>query len=317
MGIASYIREIGRGKEGARSLTREQANDLMSQVLDGTVSDLELGAFALAMRIKGESIDELAGFLDAVHARCVPIEATRPMVVLPSYNGARKLPNLTALLAMLLAQEDVPVLVHGPAQDPGRVTTAQVFADLGLPSARDAGDIAAAWARREPVFMRTESLCPPLARLLDVRRVVGLRNSGHTVAKLLAPAHGAATLRVVNHTHPEYAPLLAGLLAQIGAHAMLLRGTEGEPVADARRAPRMDVFIAGHLRAELCQPAQEGVLASLPLLPREHDAATTACYAQAVVSGEKPAPAPLLLQVRTLMRALSALHSGGALERTA
>jgi anthranilate phosphoribosyltransferase len=53
MGISQYIREIGRGKDGARALTREQAADLFGQVLDGTVSDLEVGAFCLAMRIKG------------------------------------------------------------------------------------------------------------------------------------------------------------------------------------------------------------------------------------------------------------------------
>ena len=51
MAIASYIKEIGRGKEGARSLSEEQAHDLMSQVLDRSVTDLEIGAFALAMRI--------------------------------------------------------------------------------------------------------------------------------------------------------------------------------------------------------------------------------------------------------------------------
>ena len=63
MGIAAYIKVIGRGKEGARPLTPEQAHDLMSQVLDGAVSDLEIGAFCLAMRIKGETPDELIGFL--------------------------------------------------------------------------------------------------------------------------------------------------------------------------------------------------------------------------------------------------------------
>ena len=51
MAIASYIKEIGRGKEGARSLSEAQAHDLMSQVLDGRVSVLEIGAFELAMRI--------------------------------------------------------------------------------------------------------------------------------------------------------------------------------------------------------------------------------------------------------------------------
>lgn len=190
MSIAPYIKEIGRGKEGARSLTAEQAHELMSQVLDGQASDLEIGAFAIAMRIKGESIEELAGFLRSVHERCIPLHPTQPSLVLPSYNGARKLPNLTALLALLLAQEGVPVLVHGPEHDPGRVTTAEIFHTLGLPIAQDSADIHAAWARREPVFIRTEALCPPLARLLDVRRVIGLRNPGHTVAKLLAPAQG-------------------------------------------------------------------------------------------------------------------------------
>ncbi|MGQ3198188.1 MAG: DNA-binding protein YbiB, partial [Hydrogenophaga sp.] len=51
MGISQYIKEIGRGKDGARSLTREQAADLLGQVLDGTVTDLEVGGFCLAMRI--------------------------------------------------------------------------------------------------------------------------------------------------------------------------------------------------------------------------------------------------------------------------
>jgi anthranilate phosphoribosyltransferase len=71
MGISQYIKEIGRGKEGARSLTRAHAADLLGQVLDGQVTDLEVGAFCLAMRIKGETPEEMAGFLDATaHASC-------------------------------------------------------------------------------------------------------------------------------------------------------------------------------------------------------------------------------------------------------
>lgn len=317
MAIAKYIKEIGRGKEGARSLTEVQAHDLMSQVLDGQVTDLEVGAFALAMRIKGESIAEMAGFLRATHERCVPVRATRPTVLLPSYNGARKLPNLTPLVALLLAQEDVQVLVHGPMSDPARVTSAEIFHNLGLPIATAADDLQAAWNRHEPVFVPTEVLCAPLAKLLDVRRVVGLRNPGHTIAKLLAPCAGAPSLRVVNYTHPEYAAMLAGFLAYIGGDAVLLRGTEGEPVADPRRAPRLDVFIGGHARSDLSTPAHEGVLTELPVLPRGFDAATTAVYIQSVVSGEKPAPAPLARQARCLLAALAAIDRGAPQERRA
>lgn len=320
MGIASYIKEIGRGKEGARSLSDVQAHDLMSQVLDGRVTDLEVGAFALAMRIKGESIQELAGFLAATQERCIHIRPTVPTIVLPSYNGSRKLPNLTPLLALLLAQEGAQVLVHGPMHDVGRVSTAEIFRDLGLPFATNADEIDNGWARREPVFIRTEDLCPPLARLLDVRRVVGLRNPGHTVAKVLQPCLAdapAAALRVVNHTHPEYATMLSAFLAHTRADAVLLRGTEGEPVADPRRAPRLDVFIGGQPRADLSRPAHEGVLTELPLLPRSNDAATTAVYIQSVVSGEKPAPGPVTQQVDCLMQALAAINHTAPQAQTA
>ena len=309
MGIASYIKVIGRGRDGARALDRAQARDLMEQVLDGRVSELEIGAFALAMRIKGETVAELAGFDDAVAARCIAIATTRPTVVLPSYNGSRRLPNLTALLAMLLAQHDVPVLVHGPLTDATRVTTAAIFRDLGLTCANDAEDIAAAWKRSEPAFIRTEALCPPLARLLAVRDVVGLRNSGHTVAKLLTACSGAPTLRIVNHTHPDYGALLAGFLVETEADAVLMRGTEGEPVADARRLQRLDVYLAGTLRPDLSLPAQEGVLTQAPMLPRNHDAATTACAIQAIVSGAMPAPAPIAAQVACILRVIDAFDT--------
>ncbi|HEY0201294.1 MAG TPA: DNA-binding protein YbiB, partial [Burkholderiaceae bacterium] len=105
MAISQYIKEIGRGARGAKPLARAQAEDLFSQVLDGAVTDLEVGAFCLAMRIKGETADEMAGFLDATHARLARFPATdRPLIVLPSYNGARRLPVLTPLLALLLAR---------------------------------------------------------------------------------------------------------------------------------------------------------------------------------------------------------------------
>ena len=101
MGIGIYLKEIGRGKDGARSLSRAQAADLMGQVLDASVTDIEIGAFCLAMRVKGETPQEMAGFLDAVSQRLHRIPASnQPTIVIPSYNGARKLPVLTPLLAL-------------------------------------------------------------------------------------------------------------------------------------------------------------------------------------------------------------------------
>ncbi|MDX9845299.1 MAG: DNA-binding protein YbiB [Aquabacterium sp.] len=320
MSIAAYIKVIGRGKDGARPLDADQSADLMGQVLDAQVSDLEVGAFCLAMRIKGETAQELQGFMRATHARCLPLEEAsqvavqggRGIVVLPSYNGARKLPNLTALLAASLAQRGVNVLVHGPAKDPTRVTTAEVFEQARLPRVSSDHDLARAWQAGQPAFMDIAHLCAPLAKLLAVRWTIGLRNPGHTVAKLLNPfdahaAQGVRSMQVVNHTHPEYAHSLTDYLQLAQAHALLMRGTEGEPVADARRQPRFDVFLNGQRHAALSRAPEEGVLVDLPELPYGHGAAETAAYLNDVMCGRKPLPASVAAQADCLVESLSTL----------
>ncbi|MEK8052581.1 DNA-binding protein YbiB [Ideonella sp. DXS22W] len=311
MSIAQYIKEIGRGPEGARPLDAAQARDLFGQVLDGRVTDLEIGAFALAMRMKGETVDELLGFCQALDERALPISALapdRPVIVIPSVNGARKLPNLVPLLAMRLAQEGASVLVHGPRHDPARVTSCEVFQALGLPPCDTVASVHERWARHEPAYMATDVLHPALQRLLDVRRVVGVRNSGHTVAKLLQPVQGAPVLRLTSYTHPEFGALMSALAERSAAHLMVLRGTEGEAVADPRRCPRMDTWLGGVLQPEHSCAAQEGVLAELPILPRSIEAAATATYVQSVAAGAQPAPAPLERQVALLLGALAQLR---------
>jgi anthranilate phosphoribosyltransferase len=299
MSISQYIKDIGRGRDGARALDRAQATDLMGQILDGQVSDLELGAFCIAMRIKGETDQEMAGFLDATHARLQLISASSPVVVLPSYNGARKLPVLTPLLAHLIARKGLAVVMHGTATESTRITSQEVLSALGLQALTQASAVQAG----EVVFVPTEVLCPGLKRLLDVRRVVGLRNPAHSLVKLMNPTTAADALLVSSYTHPEYAVSMAATFELTGARALLLRGTEGEVVADARRTPQMDAFVRG-IRTPLVD-TQAGSLVKLPELPTDIDAATTARYTQAVLSGELPVPAPLAAQVHAVLKALS------------
>ena len=304
MSISAYIKEIGRGRDGARALTREQAADLMGQVLDQNVSDLEIGAFCLAMRIKGETAAEMAGFLDAAHARLnnIQIAPHTDCVVLPSYNGARKLPVLTPLLAHLLARQGVAVVMHGTQTENSRVSSLSVLQAMKNAAFTMAKAPAHAVCRGEVVFAPTEVLCPGLKALLDVRRVVGLRNSAHSLVKLMNPSTSAKALLLSSYTHPEYAVSMAETLALTHTRALLLRGTEGEAVADARRQPQMDAFVAG-TRTTLLE-AQSGSLTQLPDLPAL-DAQATAQYIQAVLAGNLPTPAPIAAQVQAVLKALT------------
>lgn len=301
MGIGQYIKVIGRGKEGARALSRADAADLMGQVLDDSVSDLEIGGFCLAMRIKGETPEEMAGFLDAVSARMQHFPAApRPMVVLPTYNGARKLPGLTPLLGLLLAREGLPVLIHGTPTESARVFTSEVLQALDIPARTAIESI----ANGELVFAPTELLCAPLKRLLDVRRFVGLRNPAHSLVKIMQPCVGPAIV-VSSYTHPEYAVSMAQTFALMKANVLLLRGTEGEVVADARRMPAMQGFIGG--QPQMLEAGQTGTLAAVPELPKTTDAATSAIYIRAVLAGSKPVPAPIARQVECILQLVAQL----------
>lgn len=303
MSISQYLKSIGRGKEGARPISREQAQDLMGQLLDGQLSDLEIGAFCLAMRIKGETPEEMAGFLDAIQPRLAPLpSASVPTVVVPSYNGARKLPVLTPMLAHLLARKGLAVILHGSATEDSRITSQSVLAAMGTAALEQHREVQAG----ELVFAPTELLCAGLKRLLDVRRDVGLRNPGHSLVKLMNPVRAdtaQAVLCVGSYTHPEYWQSMSETWQLTGARALLLRGTEGEVVADARRHPQMDVFLKG--QPVLHFEAQSGSLTHLPDLPQRIDAQSTAEYIHAVLAGRLPVPAPIERQVHAIVQALA------------
>ena len=296
MGISHYLKEIGRGARGAKPLTREQACDLFGQVLDGTVTDLEIGAFCLAMRVKGETTQEMAGFLDATHARLHRLPASdRPVVVLPSYNGARKLPVLTPLLALLLAREGLPVLVHGAATESSRVLASNVLNALDIPPQTAIKKI----ANGEVAVVETALLHPGLQRLLDVRRVVGLRNAGHSVVKLMQPVDGPAVV-VGSYTHPAFGTVMTELFALLGQTALLSRGLEGEVVCDPRRTPQLDGFVRG-TQLEL-QAQEPGTASDVPGLPQDITIEATADYTRRVLAGALPVPDSIATQVRHIVQ---------------
>ncbi|MDR3096174.1 MAG: DNA-binding protein YbiB [Paraburkholderia sp.] len=307
---ARFIKEIGRGPHGARSLSPEDTHELYAAMLDGRVPELELGAVLLAYRLKGETADELAAMLAAAHASFAAIAVAggaegmyRP-VSIPSYNGARKQPNLVPLLALLLAREGVPTLVHGVTEDPGRVTSAEIFTALNLPAARDHAGIEAQLGERRVAFAPIETLAPKLARLLSLRRRMGVRNSTHTLVKLLQP-FAQPGLRLVNYTHPAYRESLSALFAAhpdaaVGG-ALLARGTEGEAVADTRRQVQVDWLHDG-----ICETLIEPVRSSPDTpevdLPEGRDAPTTAAWIEAVLRGDAPVPDAIARQVETIKR---------------
>jgi anthranilate phosphoribosyltransferase len=246
--------------------------------------------------VKGETPEEMCGFLDAADARLRKVGSAsgKPVVVLPSYNGARRLPVLTPLLAGLVARRGVPVLIHGTATESSRVFVHDVLHALDVKAA----DATPVLQDGQVAFVPTEVLSPGLKRLLDARKLIGLRNSGHSLVKLMNPCSGRSVI-VSSYTHPEYAVSMGAVFERMRSTALLLRGTEGEVVADARRLPQMEGFVRGE--RVLLQEGRKGTLTDLPGLPKDVDPATTAAYIRDVLAGLKPIPESLALQVEHIL----------------
>lgn len=258
--VRAWLREIARGTHGARALDESAALGLWSALLDDRLPEAVVGAVLVAYRFKGESVVELDALRRAAHARAAALAPVdRPLVVLPCYNGARRLANLTLLTALALRAAGFAVLMHGVRRDPGRLATAEVVAAAGLPLAESMAQADAALASERLVFLPLDVWCPALSRLLARRAELGVRNSGHTVCKLLSPdesPQGRQPLLLVPVTHAEYVPRATTLLADGRSRALVFRGIDGEPTLYPHTARTVHVVSSSGVREQVLTPRE-------------------------------------------------------------
>ncbi len=297
MSYAHYIKQIGRGANGARDLSEHEAYQLFSAMLDGGVPDLELGAIILSLRNKTESLSELIGMQRAaserVHRLTLPAGLARPLVI-PTYNGARHQANLLPLLALLLKRFGIPVLLHGCLESNGRVATAYILRELGIMPCASLSATQKALDADGIAFAPTAVFSPGLANLLALRTRLGVRSAAHSIVKLIDPFNGAG-LRLVSVSHPAYLEKMRGFFAATGHATLLMRGTEGEAFANPKRRPQIEFINQGS--GEILFEAEAGTLKSLPALPDNIDVTTTADWIKHVLDGKIPVPHPLLNQL--------------------
>jgi anthranilate phosphoribosyltransferase len=163
---------------------------------------------------------------------------------LPTYNGARKEANLTPLLALLLQRFGVPVLVHGLLEGYGRVNSAQVFQRTRHHAD---GLIHCKQRRRSPLTSKRPRFpaahapsVPACTACLPLRSRMGVRNSAHSLVKLLNPFRGRRGQGRAGDASGLHLDLMRDILAARGDRGLLLRGTEGEPFANPKRRPRLE-----------------------------------------------------------------------------
>lgn len=240
----------------------------------------------------------MLGFYDAMKHHLISLTppVNKPMpIVIPSYNGARKLANLTPLLAMLLNRLGFPVVVHGVSHDPTRVITETIFKLMGIEPTLHAGQAQAKLDSHHPVYIPISALCTPMEDQLAMRWRMGVRNSAHTLAKLATPFAEDAALRLASVSHPEYVPKVAKFFADIGGRGLLMHGTEGEVYANPQRCPQITLIDSQGSR--IVSERQTEISDEEVVLPAGKDPEVTARWIERCVAGLEPVPQSLKIQM--------------------
>lgn len=229
MSLASYVHAMGRGPGRGRSLTQDEAEDAMRQILAGEAAPEAVGALLMLMRYRGESPDEVAGFVNAIRATLTPWPGEKPGLDWPSYAAGRtRSVPLFLLAAKLVARAGVTVLVHGWNSHQNPVASVRSALDIcGIPQADGLATGARLLEEGGLAYLPLEAISPRALELLKLRDVLGLRSAVNTVLRVLNPAGATASVQGV--FHPPYRELQADAGALLGQRNLtVIKGGGGE-----------------------------------------------------------------------------------------
>jgi anthranilate phosphoribosyltransferase len=227
--FAPFVRTLGRGKTGSRSLQQAEARQAFAMILNNEVEPLQLGAFLMLLRVKEETGDELAGFVQACRQGMNPPPPDLDVDLdWSSYAGKKHQHPWYLLSVLLLTQAGYRVLLHGSdGHTPGRLYTEAAMRQLQLPLADNWEDVATQLATHRLSYLPLRHLCLPLHELLQLKPLLGLRSPVNTLVRMLNPLSAPCSLQSV--FHPAYAKLHQHADRLLGQpRAMVFKGESGE-----------------------------------------------------------------------------------------
>lgn len=244
--FAQFVRIVGKGKNGALSLTYDEAYQAFSMILKNEVLDVQLGAFLMLLRVKEESVDELTGFVQATKDQL----NFQPLAVdldWSSYAGKRKHYPWFLLAALTLSKHGYKIVMHGASgHTMNRVYTEQVLEYLGLPICQNEAQVKQQLDTQNFAYLPLNVISPILADLINLRNVMGLRSPIHTLARLINPFNAKATLQAI--FHPAYRSSHQQAAFQLGyKNSAVIKGEGGE----FERNPDAKTLICGIQDGEL------------------------------------------------------------------
>lgn len=262
----NLLKEVGRGKKGAKDLSYDQALQGAEWILDGQSTPAQTGAFFMAERIKMETAEEILAFVHACQDRSLQYSIDSGLDCAGPYDGRRKSFMATLPVAFVLTACGLPVTLHGSATLPPKrgVTLINILEALGVSINQVAPEILQRGADHTGfLFVPTEKWCPPLHTLRPIREEIGVRTVLNTVEKLLRFSN--ASYMAVGVFHMTAFKKMISLLTRLGIQqGVVIQGMEGSEDVYVNRTTRTHLLRKGKSESLMIDPKVLGLYSEMP-----------------------------------------------------
>ncbi|MFD2613384.1 anthranilate phosphoribosyltransferase [Paenibacillus gansuensis] len=288
--MITLLKEVGRGKRGARDLTFEEALYAAEMILSGKSTPAQTGAFLVAERIKMESIEEISAFVIACKERSLAFPAHGGIDCAGPYDGRTRSFLATLPTAFVLASCGLPATLHASPSLPPKwgITLIDVWDALGIPAgALSYESLTTAAAASQFLFVPSERWCQPLAGLRGLREELGLRTVFNSAEKLLrfsdAPYMAAGVF------HGTVFEKMASLIQRLGVkRGLIVQGMEGSEDLSVEKRTRTYLVQGSQAELYVVDPEHYELQTEFPEM--EWTADRQADMMMAVLEGTAPLP---------------------------
>jgi anthranilate phosphoribosyltransferase len=291
---------------GGRDLAQEETAAVLSEVMSGGASEIQIAAFLIALRTKGETVEEIAGLAQAMRAFATPVRLSRDDVLdTAGTGGGRRTFNVSTTAALIAAGAGCAVAKHGNRSATGLSGSADLLEALGARIDLTPDSVATCIAEVGFGFMFAPSHHQATRYVVPVRRELAVRTIFNFLGPLTNPA--GASRQLIGVSDPDYLDTMAGALALLGTrHAMLVSSQDGLDELSISAGTHVVEVRDGELERYEVTPEDVG----LPRSPLEEipggDPEQNAATARRILSDERGAARDL-----ALLNAGAAIYVGG------
>lgn len=304
--IAELVRKAADGQD----LSAAEAHVAMSEIMSGNASPVQISAFLVAMRMKGETVEEVTEFARVMREHALPVKTSRrPLVDTCGTGGdAIKTFNVSTAAAFVAAGAGVAIAKHGNRSVTSKCGSADVLEALGIKFDLPPEGVQRSIDEIGIGFMFAPAYHPAMKYAAPVRRELGLRTVFNALGPLTNPA--GAEAQVLGVYRPELTELHANVLRNLGSQrAFVVHGIGGLDELSTFGETRLTELRDGRIRTYCLAPEDVGLQRVRPETVQGKTPEENARTVMAVLEGE-PGPAREIV----MLNAAAAIAAGGLAE---